>query len=246
MVQPKHRDRISRAVLPTVAVLTVTGSTLITLGSPFLLKRLGSAPGLDWVTLSNIGQTYGAASALLSALALIGVSWSLYLQSRESLALRKDSERNQHFHLLQLAIENPALLKGEGFPTKRELGYDPRVHLYFNLVISFWEMMYEVGEMPEQILREYVKADLLWATPGRRFWERTRNQRLKSAKNKRQSEFWAIVDSEWKEAHERWGSPGSTAKRGDNQKLLPAILISCSLGVGMTTGWLAARKRKRQ
>ncbi|MEV4456717.1 DUF6082 family protein [Microbispora sp. NPDC049633] len=50
-----------------------------------------------------VGQTYGAASALLSALALTGVSASLALQAKESRAARKDSGRNHHLRLIRMA-----------------------------------------------------------------------------------------------------------------------------------------------
>ncbi len=85
-------------------------SSLVAL-SPLMLERL-DGQAQDWERLSFIGQTYRAASAILSVLALIGVSVSLLLQAREAKATREQAlrmllrisststRRERHFHEL--------------------------------------------------------------------------------------------------------------------------------------------------
>jgi hypothetical protein len=72
-------------VLLVIAIISALGSVAL---SPALMVRFGHGGTQDstteWERLGNIGQTYGAASAMLSVLALIGVTVSLILQARES------------------------------------------------------------------------------------------------------------------------------------------------------------------
>jgi hypothetical protein len=76
---------------------------------------------MDWGRLSYIGQTYGAESAILSALAVGGVSVSLFLQARQaratSLFLQARQARATNIQmvrdyrreLIMMALENPDL-----------------------------------------------------------------------------------------------------------------------------------------
>ncbi|MQA26846.1 MAG: hypothetical protein GEU94_15610 [Micromonosporaceae bacterium] len=70
-----------RLGLISVLTLLATVAAIMVLLSPLALPLLGDDGGTDWSLLSNIGQTYGAVSALLAALALGGVVGSLVLQS---------------------------------------------------------------------------------------------------------------------------------------------------------------------
>src|ERR1700689_1110198 len=75
--------------------------------SPFALQWLARIHGLNWMSLSNVGQTYGAVSALLTALALGGVVISLMYQARDVKAARVQAERTFHNELLKMEMENP-------------------------------------------------------------------------------------------------------------------------------------------
>jgi hypothetical protein len=59
--------------------------------SPLALDIFGNSPA--WTQRSEIGQTYGAAAALLSVLALVGISISLILQAREAKIAREYASR---------------------------------------------------------------------------------------------------------------------------------------------------------
>ncbi|OLB64717.1 MAG: hypothetical protein AUI10_09845 [Actinobacteria bacterium 13_2_20CM_2_72_6] len=61
--------RPRRLLLGAAVAVTVAAVVL----SPFLLGALGGF-GVNWTRLSEIGQTYGAVSAVLSALALGAVA----------------------------------------------------------------------------------------------------------------------------------------------------------------------------
>jgi FtsH-binding integral membrane protein len=60
------RRSVAVATLGVAAGAAIVGATL----SPFALALAGEAIPLDWKLLADIGQTYGATSAIISALAL--------------------------------------------------------------------------------------------------------------------------------------------------------------------------------
>lgn len=61
----------------------------------------------DWAALSDIGQAYGGISAILSAIALSGISLSLLLQYRQHRAEVLYSLNQRQFDLVRYALDNP-------------------------------------------------------------------------------------------------------------------------------------------
>jgi hypothetical protein len=59
---------IRKAATYLAALAVAAGVLALVLLSPLLLRQLGHIRGINWTQLSNIGQTYGAASAILSQL----------------------------------------------------------------------------------------------------------------------------------------------------------------------------------
>lgn len=81
-----------------VILLLVLVSIGLVVASPWALRALGGS-NLDWSRLSNIGQTYGAVSAIIAAVALLGVVSSLIVQSREAKIARISAQRAHHVEL---------------------------------------------------------------------------------------------------------------------------------------------------
>ena len=91
---------------------------MLVLASPLALPVLDDVGDRDWRRLSEIGQTYGAVSAVLSALALGGVAGSLALQRQPAELDRRSAKldrelafRSVHTELLMFGIQNPDLLE---------------------------------------------------------------------------------------------------------------------------------------
>jgi hypothetical protein len=87
------RRRVFINVLILVVILMSSGLVAL---SPLALTYLNVKKSTDWDRLSDIGQTYGAASALLAGLALTGVAASLFFQAREAKATREQALRALH------------------------------------------------------------------------------------------------------------------------------------------------------
>jgi hypothetical protein len=157
---------------------------------------------VDWGTLSDVGQTYGAASAVLSVLALSGVAVSLHLQRRESKAAREQSIRGLHTDLLRMALDDETFLECWGpIGDSVDVAWY-RQHIYLNLIVSHWQMMWEIGALSEAHLR--LTAAGLFAGPlGRRYWGEAREARRTVEKGRRAQVFHSVVDDEYQAACRR-------------------------------------------
>lgn len=78
----------NRILHRTLLALLIACGIILILLSPLGLEKLSAIKGIDWIRLSDVGQTYGAASALVAGIALVGVVISIVLQMR-SLAVSR-------------------------------------------------------------------------------------------------------------------------------------------------------------
>ncbi|MFI9640186.1 DUF6082 family protein [Micromonospora sp. NPDC051925] len=157
-----------RSVAPTVLLLAVSCMLAAVLFSPVGLRWLSERPGLDWPLLGSVGEAYGATSAILASLALIGVVASLIIQAREAKATREQALRGLHTDLLKMAVDDPGLLPCWD-PIEEPT--DPewfRRHVYANLIVSHWQLMWEVGVLTRPHL-EVLGDQFFKGVVGRRF-----------------------------------------------------------------------------
>jgi hypothetical protein len=82
----RSRVRTFSLCLITLVVIVLIGA------SPWALRAFGGST-TRWERLSFIGQTYGAASALLAALALIGIAATLIFQAHDTKIAREEARR---------------------------------------------------------------------------------------------------------------------------------------------------------
>ena len=111
--------------------------------SPIALRWITRIPGIDWASLSNVGQTYGGISALLTALALDGVVMSLLYQARDVKTAKEQASRAVHQELLKKEMEDPFYMEILGIPWGLGMGltdYDSlRRNHFIHLWVSYWE-----------------------------------------------------------------------------------------------------------
>jgi hypothetical protein len=200
-------------VLQVALLLIVLAALALVLASPLALTRLDEGAGdRDWRRLSEIGQTYGAVSALLSALALGGVLVSLLLQRQSARLDREQAQRALHVELMRMAIESPELQDcfgpfGDGLS---EL--ERRQWTYINQVVLLSEMRFEVGGVDEAWVRG--SASELFGSPiSRRWWAYVRERRTTSTRRRRR--LHEILDEEWQTATQRAQDPP------EDERLLP-------------------------
>jgi hypothetical protein len=180
------------AVILVAAIFVVLAFIVL---SPAVLGLLSGDTNY-WARLGNIGQTYGAASALISVLALTGVAGSLFFQAREAKASRDQALRSLHLDLMKMAMEDHAYAESWGPFFDDDDHVAQRQHMYINLIIEHWRMMCEFGSMTEVHLRA-VSHIVFLGDPGRRFWADARELRLRSAGSKFERNFHQVLDDEY-------------------------------------------------
>lgn len=153
----------------------------------------------DWNTLSLIGQAYGAASAILAGLALLGIGGSLFMQVRESKTNREQKLRTLHLELLKMSLDDPDLMDCWGHFSDASDQNIRRQHLYVNLIFSHWQMVFEIGYLCEPELRE-MASSLFTGSIGRDFWLNSRQIRILSSTTPRAKRFHRIIDEEYRKA----------------------------------------------
>jgi len=149
----------ARAVLAGLLLVVA-----LVLGLPLLMVHISGVP---WDHLADVGDAYGGASALLSAVALCGVGASLIYQQRQ---LRQEMvmiRRQQHFELIRLGIDDVDLLRAVDV----ELGEAPdgRQQAYLNLMTNYWHSMWELGEIDDEELRA-LGSSIFRGEVGCRWW----------------------------------------------------------------------------
>ncbi|WP_460855467.1 DUF6082 family protein [Nocardiopsis coralliicola] len=179
------------AALSTVVI----AAAALVVASPLGLSVFRGSDG-EWQRLSAIGQTYGAISALIAAIALAGVIATLVLQSRENRRAVQESRRQAMSDLLMMAMDDPDLDECWGPVPTAEDAKTRRQQLYVNMIVTQWGVSYETGAMPEKRLRA-VAREMFSAPPGRAYWEAAREQRLAVVTEGRLGRFNRILDEEF-------------------------------------------------
>jgi len=193
-------DSLRRILLASTLVAVAVFVLALVILSPLALEQLSSLHGVHWPQLSNIGQTYGAASALLTGLALIGVVGSMVFQIRAIRVSREQAAREQHAHLIEMALTDPIYQRAWGgmhdFYDSTDMY---RQHGYINLIVSFWQNDYLLGGFSEHALRG-VLSSFFRGEAGRNFWADTRDLRLQESEGRRDRRFCQIVEEEYRKA----------------------------------------------
>lgn len=191
----RSRPRLARRLAGTLLVILIVGMIAL---SPLALVALNNKR-VDWERLSAIGQSYGAVSAILSAVAVGGVIITLVLQSEQSKDARRFAIREMHRELLRMAIEKPLLLKAWGeFPARTEA--DPALIVYTNMVLNYFVLLHQAGAASLEEIRAHISflANGDWT---QRYWAETVDV-WRTAFPGREREIIEAIDDEFRRARE--------------------------------------------
>jgi Family of unknown function (DUF6082) len=244
-----------RIMLPIFAA----GLLTLVIISPLALQRLAGISEINWMDLSNVGQTYGAVSALLAALALGGVVISLLYQARDVKTAREQASRAVHHELLKMEMEDPFYMGILAAPWGLGAGladYDSlRRNNFIHLWVSFWEGLYMLGDMSDSDVQSSVSTELFTSADGRRYWSSTRDAKLSYAKGRRRR-FVKIVDQEYQKAVAGGppvvvppvissDKPGTTIS-GQRSPAVSGVLICIATGGAILVGRFWGRRSSRR
>ncbi|WP_221321128.1 DUF6082 family protein [Actinoplanes sp. L3-i22] len=156
-----------------------------------------SATALPWAKLADVGDAFGGASAVLSALALSGVGASLLFQQRQIRQELADLDRQQHLELLKLAIDNPEFIEVLDSDTART--EHPRHEIYANLTMMYWLAIWQLGEIDDDELRE-MAASMFRSPVARKWWARVGGKWIGTRLHPDRHRFMEIVTQELRAA----------------------------------------------
>lgn len=236
-----RRSGNRRGPLTTIFVLLLAVMAVALIGvSPFALGLFHGAT-IRWERLSFIGQTYGAASAIVSVLALVGIVLTLSYQAREAKLAREETRREAISDLLKMAIEDPDLDETWGPVPSDD---DPRTRkqlLYANMIISEWAQSFETRALPEQRLR-VIANEMFQGRIGRTYWQSARKARLSTSASRREERFHRILDEEYQRAN----PPTDTARVQATKRRILWIAIGAAIIVYRVLRSISVRRTPRR
>jgi hypothetical protein len=159
--------------------------------SPLALQLLAKKK-LNWSLFSNIGQSYGAVSAILSALAFLGIALALILQVRQSRESRIYSIRELHSNLLRMGMADSRYLEAWG-NFSASVSLDRDVTIYANLMMNYLASLYETRAADLEEVRYYAR-EIFDGEVGRVYWESCRGAWLKFSRGRAKRLAWMIED----------------------------------------------------
>jgi hypothetical protein len=186
----------ARKALSAVSVAMVTAAILVGIAySPILLSRI-NYKGMNWLRLSNIGQAYGAASAIISGVALTGIAFSLLFQARQGRLDRIRAIRDRQVELLRIVLDDPKIYAPViGLPPSSD--EDEIRQFYFTtLWMNYSRLGYEAGVITESHLRKEIFPSAFGSAPVRNYWNTTSASWQQGAGHSRRDRRFARIAAE--------------------------------------------------
>jgi len=124
----------------------------------------------------------------------------MVFQVRAIRVSQEQATREQHAHLVEMALADPVYQRAWGGLYDMYGTFDEyRQHGYINLIVSFWQDHYVLGDWQEHTMRG-LSASLFRGEAGRDFWADTRDMRLETAGSSRERRFCYIMEEEYQKA----------------------------------------------
>jgi len=163
------------------------------------LSRIDALGDADWSRLSEIGQTYGAASAILAMVALGGVAASVFFQARQTKAANIQTVRQFHLDLTRIELDNIRLYLPCWGPINASTIESKQRALYVNQVMNYLRMAYEIGAFTEQSFRGVLR-NMFEGEVGRNYWMSAQDSWVEIVDNRRLRRFIQVVNEEYQKA----------------------------------------------
>jgi hypothetical protein len=161
----KDVERVPFAMRTYLFTAVVIIAVLLSPLALFGLSRVGDA---DLSRMSDVGQAYGFASALISAAALFVVARSFAMQARQSRAAEIQALRAVQAELARLSFDYRRVVAPAFGKSPDDEEYLRNV--WRTLMLQYAVAGVDVGEMKESTLREEIAAGLLATEAGRAWW----------------------------------------------------------------------------
>jgi hypothetical protein len=227
-------------------VSSVIGAMVLVILSPLAMLGMFADIDVDWPLLGNIGQTYGAVSAMLAAAALAVLGVSVALQAKEMRHAREQAARSTQFELMRMMVDDPVYREVVGWDSREGLSSDElRRDVYINLLLNWWRMRWEFKDMPEHEVRAAARGDIFFGSAGRDYWRRRGEQRLSFAKTRRERRFEEMFAEEYAAAMAAGPEEPPLERRRNGRRVGIAVALGAGAVAGMACHRLLHRPRAR-
>lgn len=150
--------------------------TIIIVVSPLFLLAILSSFRLDWPLISAVGQSYSAASAILSGLALVAATLAVRLQVRQSYVAQEQGLRATQFEMLKLALGDDDLLAASSLIVPESAtSAERRQHVYLTLGLRHYQMLALFQSMNADQARDMLLTEFFLARQTLSYWDRVRS-----------------------------------------------------------------------
>jgi hypothetical protein len=189
----KDHDRsASRRLLgASIAALAFAMAMVSVLLFPLVLGRFYTADG-DYSRMSDIGQAYGAASAVISAAALGAVLMGQYRQVNRT---RLQALHDGMDELVQLAMDEPMYRQCWGARIAPD-DVDEALFYYCNRMITKWKDGWELRGLSETQARAYL-AKFFDSEIPRLFWQQHGQFQMQAKLTNRRARFVIMINEEY-------------------------------------------------
>ncbi|MEV7325292.1 DUF6082 family protein [Streptomyces sp. NPDC093970] len=155
-------DRVALRRVATWVALGVGGIALVAT-TPFFLDWVAPAH-LNWGRLSDVSQTYGGLSILISAAALVGVVVSISHQARQVRIEHQELQRTAHRELILWSLSNPEFLTCWGPVNIPITQQRYKKIVYVNLIMGFWLTDFRLQRVSDKAtlvnLRDHFRGEI--------------------------------------------------------------------------------------
>ncbi|GIE95879.1 DUF6082 family protein [Paractinoplanes rishiriensis] len=190
---PPDRRRIGIGALALSLIVFVVAMAGV-VASPAILGTVFVADA-RYASVGDVGQAYGAASAVVAVFALFVVMMSVFVQYRQLKAAQGLAHAEANEKLVQLAMERPEYQQCWGARIAPE-GIGEDLFYYCSSVIKHYTTAWELRLIDESQAREYLQ-NLFDSEVPRRYWERNGNWHRRGRGRNRRERFRDLINDEY-------------------------------------------------
>ncbi|MGW7480342.1 DUF6082 family protein [Nonomuraea muscovyensis] len=217
---------------------------LMLLASPFALDRLASATGVDWASLADVGDAYGSAVALLTAVSLVVLAVSVAFQARTARISSETTVRMLHVEMTRFVMDDASLiqLNGAEWDGTAESYEEMRWWAYANMQLALLRSFYALKETTTAELRMQMAARFRLRI-GREHWEFNRTWYQASERNRHDRRFNEIVEEEYQKAVQAGEAVAERSRLSRGRLSRGLVVGGMAAVVAVGAGVLLGKKR---
>ncbi|MBL7257955.1 DUF6082 family protein [Paractinoplanes lichenicola] len=224
-----------------VALIVIPVALAVILISPLFFWLLLHRDGTSWSELADIGETYGAASAILSALAVAGVAAGLLFQSQQLRLSRLHHVRSVQRELMMKLVDRPDIAEAINYFGNTTADRGRRAFIVS--LFHYAYLTYEAGLAPMANLTNEVFPALFGSEEIRHFWHDHRLAWLEPDGDAGMREFALLADEFWRKTQAEEDVAPQSSTRDAMRSITPLAGILTAGAVVTGLGWWLGRRR---